>query len=77
MITINVKPGNVIQTGDYPPRFVFAGFFNGRGTILYLDRPEDDIDDAIRQAAHIQKVENAKRVSGRRLKRLEDSGQKE
>jgi hypothetical protein len=59
MTTITCKPGCVIRDGSYPPDKVFVGFFNGEAQILKLDHPEEDIDDAIKQAAHLRKVGEA------------------
>jgi len=70
MTTITAKPGEVLDLGDYPPTAVFVDFFNGTATILRLDRPEEDIDDAIRLAASLRKANVAaqRRELDRRLK---------
>lgn len=60
MTTLTFKPGEVIRTGDYPPRLVFVDFFNGEGVALQVDHPEEDVDDLIRQAVHLRRMHKAK-----------------
>lgn len=71
MQTITIKPGCVIQDGSYPPDSVFVDFWNGEGTILKIDHPEEDLDDLIRQAAHLRKVHEAKHSRCKRRETLD------
>lgn len=71
MITIETKPGEILDDGSYPPRIIFVGFWRGKARHIILNNPDDDIDDAIRAAVQQLSIGKAETVKQRRLKRLD------
>ncbi len=60
MKVFNVKLGDPIEDGNYPPRLVFADYRAGNATILMVDNDEEDVYSLIRQVPNIQR-QNARR----------------